>query len=198
MKTSLLLLPVLLAAGLPSLTPAAPGDLPAPADYEELYRWGEYDSLIRLLEPRLLAAPGDSSRNIPDAERSRAASAHLALGVAYWAGGREAEASLAFAHALRLDPDQRLDPLYSTPDMVLRLESLAEEERTRSVTAPAPVSRAGPLEPKLGRKGPSGWLLWTGAAVATGLAGWGAYYFAADRPRRDSVHLHIDTEGTAR
>lgn len=165
--------------------------------YHDLYRWGEYDSLIRFLAPRLDA---DSIVSLPAAgtrsDSLEQAKANLCLGVGWWAIERKPASLRAFTRAAQLDPGLRLDPLYSTREMAAEYETLLSEvERSRAPAeppSPMPARSAAGKDavPALGRKSASGWLLWTGALAATGAVA-GAYYIVNGKSKPDETVITI-------
>lgn len=116
MKKSLLFLLSVLALG-PSLLHAGGWD----RHWEELFQWGEYDSLERALEPRLREEPG-----LEAGDRARAL---VYLGVAWHVLGRPEEADQAFLEACRLDSAVRLDRLYVSGEIADRFHAIAAKER---------------------------------------------------------------------
>lgn len=141
---------------------------------EELFQWGEYDSLIHALEPQRTAADGETAlRGLASrSDSAEEAKARLYLGVAYWATGRREEGTRAFAVASRLNPDLSLDPYYATPEIAARYEQIAD-----AVRRSAPAARSAPGRPREGDlppreaalpaapKASRAWIWWTGAAA---------------------------------
>lgn len=172
------------------------------ASLAELFTWGEYDSLIRILEPRMVAVDGKPVER-PLATRADSleeARASLYLGVAYWATGRSEQGSRSFSLAARLDEDLRLDPLYATPEMAARFEQIAEAERNRAAPSPAPVAAStappgpGRAEPRSRTRGALR-AVWTGAAFA-GAAGVvaGAYILVRSLDKPKEIVTVVDPE----
>src|SRR5688500_16131633 len=117
---------VLAGALLASVLACASGARAESASLEELFKWGEYDSLIHILEPLRASGPGGIGNLATRAASAEEAMALTYLGVAYWAKGRTEAGSRAFLQATGFDRSLRLDPLYSTPDMAAHFERLAE------------------------------------------------------------------------
>lgn len=185
-----LLLPVILlllaTGGKPRADELSPG-------IGDLYRWGEFDSLIRYLEPWLATrSVGADARE----DTLAMAQANLYLGVAYWASGKGELGDQAFRRACRLDSTLRMETLYATPEITARFERISSEVRASRPARPgaSSASRPGlppaPPGPSPGprRKGDSGrdagWKVRVlgGLAAAALAAGAGyAYYRLAER-----------------
>lgn len=153
-------------------TAAWPGEVSAPSP-EDLFKWGEYDSLVRVLEPSLESTgAGDS------AEMARS---NLLLGVAYFATGRPDQAEHAFVQACRLDARVQLETFYVTREIADRFEAVAAREKARrAASAPRPGRPAAKTK---------GW--WLGGAAAAAALG-GAYLILTLEPPKPSV-TQIDT-----
>lgn len=174
--------------------PARGGDLEPTA--EELFRWGEYDSLVRYLEPWLAARSAGADARSDSLELAKA---NLFLGVAYHYLDRQSLGAQAFARASRLDRATRLDRLYATPTMVASFDSiaaverasLAREERERAAARADSATRAARTATL--RRRPARWKLWTGGLVAAaGLAAGGvlAYDILVEaRPREREIEV---------
>jgi hypothetical protein len=170
---------------------------------EELFKWGEYDSLIRVLEP-LAAAPGYLSRAADRADSADRARCLLYLGVAYFAKGRSDRADSAFVSACALDSALQLDRFYVTPAIAehfrdVRTEAFRRrEERTARAPSPgAPEGAQAPLpsgdRPAARLKDDRAWLWWGLGAAALVAAGGGAYWIATQpsAPREQVTTLDI-------
>lgn len=154
---------------------------------EELFKWGEYDSLIQALEPSRTAAEGEASlRGLSSrSDSSEEARARLYLGVAYWATGRREEGTRAFAMATRLDSGLGLDAYYATPEIAARYEQIAEAVRRSAPTARGPQERgfgersqAPGIALQAAPPRSRAWIWWTGAATAAAAgAAAGTYIF---------------------
>lgn len=157
------------------------------AGFEDLFKWGDYDSLIRVLEPWVASGLPSSPSRADSTERGRA---NLYLGVAYWASGRQELGVQAFTRAARLDSTLRLDPLYSTPEMEARFSAVLEAERN-----PPPDRGLGGSPGALEPAPPSnlGWLWWTGAVVVAGAAG-GTWWYLQSQEKPDDVVITIDPD----
>jgi hypothetical protein len=174
-----------------------------PASLEELFKWGEYDSLIQALEPARADADGGAVlRGLASrADSAEEARARMYLGVAYWATGRPGDGARAFTVATRLDESLRLDPLYATAEMAALFEQIAEAGR-----APSPGPSSSPAPPEPGRAPaatpghpgmrpatrPSPWAWWTGVAVAGAAGAAGTYLWARSWERPQEVITIID------
>jgi hypothetical protein len=173
-----------------------------PASVEELFKWGEYDSLIQVLEPGRPAVHAGSASLATRADSAEEARARLYLGVAYWAKGRTEAGSRAFLQATRLDPDLRLDPLYATPEMAAHFERLAEvSQRLQSAAlpAPAPAPADGDGKPrKPGRGGASPWWKWGGAAGLAVAGTLTAVYFATRSAEPPKERITVIDPGDSR
>lgn len=170
------------------------------SDPENLFKWGEYDSLIQILAP-----PSDTGLTPDAASRTsvdsmRAARNQLMLGVAYYAVGRRAKSDAAFRHALRLEPEIELDKFYVSPEIFSRFTGIAGEGRAADPAKTEAASRAAaqrsvpPEEPSPRTARPSpqaifphgtshAWIWWSAAGSAALLAAGGWYWFEIrDRP----------------
>lgn len=176
MRAIIAIASVILAAAFPVRAGAsnAPG--------EDLFKWGEYDSLIRLLGPvgtTALPAATDS------ADRAKS---YSFLGVAYYATGKTEQADSAFASACRLDPQVDLDRFYVTEEIADRFHAIARNEArrrqarsgTRAVSAePTTMAPAKPGPPPgFGRSPLAGsggvkWAWWGLGTTALAAAGVG-------------------------
>jgi hypothetical protein len=187
---------VILAAAFPGRAGAsnAPG--------EDLFKWGEYDSLIRLLVPvgttALPAAAADS------AERAKS---YLFLGVAYYVTGKTAQADSAFVSACGLDPQVKLDRFYVTEEIANHFHAIALDEarrrqarsETRAVSteattrAPAEPGRpSGSGRSLLARSGGRKWAWWGLGTTALGIAGVGILLLMTWEERPSEKVTRID------
>ncbi len=157
----------------------------ASASPEDLFKWGEYDSLIRMLEPEA-SRPGYAAVTAR-ADSLEHARALLYLGVAYAATGHPARSDSAFTIAFSLDSAVSLDRFYATPAIAARFDSLAAERRRRRVPIAAPARAPLPSSPapnryrSTGLRGPQperAWLWWGLGATAAVAAGGGAWWYA--------------------
>jgi len=170
---------------------------PASASPEDLFKWGEYDSLIRILEPEV-SRPGYATVAVRS-DSLEHARALLYLGVAYAATGHPARSDSAFAIAFALDSAVSLDHYYATPAIAARFDSLAAERRRHRVPAaaraPMPAVSAAPIPspyPPAGLRAPQpgrAWLWWGLGATAAVAAGGSAWWYANahDGTPRDNV-----------
>ena len=171
-----------------------------PVPGEDLFKWGEYDSLIRMLEPVALRT-GESATRRDSMARAKSL---LFLGVAFCATGETERADRAFARAVELDPQVELDRFYVTEAIANRFQRTALRAlRRQSGAAPngtalpagespqtAPRRAAAAPAPAIAARSRHGWL-WVGlgAAAAFAAAGSGYYLFLAgqDGGNRDQV-----------
>jgi hypothetical protein len=181
-----------LAASLASVRPAA-------ASPEELFKWGEYDSLVRALEPGV-SRPGYASSAPTRSDSLERARALLYLGVAYAATGRTAAADSAFACAFGLDTSLALDRFYVTPAIAARFDSVAagrRRERRPAVPASPTDAVSAPPGPRPALAGPAtppsaalrtgrsdrAWLWWGMGITAAAAAGGGAWWYLSARAK---------------
>jgi len=167
-----------LASGLGAARAGGP-----PVAGEDLFKWGEYDSLIRALEPSVRAEPHTRVDTLIRAKSL------LFLGVAFCATGKSERADEAFSRAVELDPQVELDRYYVTQEIANRFQATALRAlrkhpaaaipATSTPGAPAPRS----AEPATAAIAPAahrlGWV-WLGvgtAAAITAVAG-GYYYLS--------------------
>jgi hypothetical protein len=140
MKARLLPFPSVLALVLLSGN-ANRGGTALPPRAEDWFKWGDYDSLISVLEPWAKDTAEAS------AERARA---FLYLGVAYQAGNERRLSDSAFHKACDLDTAVGLDQYYVAPEILDHFHAVAAECRSRN-TARAPIpSRPIDAGPKPG------------------------------------------------
>lgn len=185
-------------AGSASAGTAAPG--------EDLFKWGEYDSLIRVLEPYAREAGGATTH----ADSLRQAKSLLFLGVAFCATGNPGRADEAFSGAVQLDPQVELDRFYVTEEIANRFQATALRALRRrpmaQAAAPSPVpSPSLPNSPAdaphaSGRpasgppaSGPASALkstwVWLGVGTTAAIAAATGYFLLTDRrePAREEV-----------
>ena len=148
---------------------------------KELFLWGEYDSLIRSLEPWLAANSAGADGHTDSVELSRA---NLFLGVAYFATEKPALGDQAFARACRLDTAARLDRHYASPEIVSRFDTIATKERNARRDQAGRAAAGDPRDRKPG----FAWKGWTiGLLTTVGIAaGTGIAYYALTH-REDNV-----------
>jgi hypothetical protein len=193
-------LAALLSAAMPGRGAAAPADSAIPG--EDLFKWGEYDSLIRVLEPEARASGEARTRQ----DSLRQAKSLLFLGVAFCATGNPERADQAFSRSVELDPQVELDRFYVTAEIANRFQATALRAlRNRPPIAPgAPVARAAspapaaadPSRPTPSVHGlshsalaPKPTWIWIGAGAAAALAAATGYilFTERERPSRDEV-----------
>lgn len=164
---------------LPATLPVRAGASSLPG--EELFKWGEYDSLIRLLEPVGTMAPPATAADSADRAKS-----YLFLGVAYFATGKKVQADSAFASACSLDPQVKLDRFYVTEEIANRFQAIAPhdtgrrqpEREVRAVPAEAAYKDAAAPESPIAsdrtsrvRRRGGQWVWWGLGTTALGASG---------------------------
>jgi hypothetical protein len=166
---------------------------------EDLFKWGEYDSLIRVLEPENGTEAIHSPRSPADSA-SRAKS-FLFLGVAFYATGKVGQADEAFAQACDLDPDLKLDRFYVTDEIADHFQAIAKNGMRRrqsrqAVTAaasgPAARHQSAQGRPVLKNRDGKPWLWWSLGVTALAVAGGGALYLANQAHVPDEKVTKID------
>lgn len=185
-----------------ALLSAASGIFAAPApDGEDLFKWGEYDSLIRVLEPA--ARNGSLAELNTSADSAARAKSFMFLGVAFFATGEPAKADDAFQKACDLDPDVKLDRFYVTEEIANHFQAIAIEGIRRRPRMPAAASTAAmdafhgsrngnPATRKdlLQARNGKAWLWWGLGVTAAVAVGGGAMYFAGrDESGKDNVTI---------
>jgi hypothetical protein len=182
---ALLLLVLLVGSAVRSADAVELSEIPL----EDLFKWGEYDSLIRSLEPVLASQSAGATARGDSLEWARS---NLWLGVAYWATEKRPLAEQAFVRACRLDPAIALDRLYATPEMVASFDAIASREReARRSALAAAAAAAGPAAPKPPAAKPwrkRGWAV--GAATAVGLAAGGTYLYLSSRKEPEEMIIN--------
>ncbi|MDQ3001529.1 MAG: tetratricopeptide repeat protein [Fibrobacterota bacterium] len=171
----------------------------SPAEGEDLFKWGEYDSLIRMLEPATRNGTlAELKTSVDSAARARS---FMFLGVALFATGKPAKADNAFQKACDLDPEVKLDRFYVTEEIANHFQAIAMEgirRRPRKSAAAstvamdaAPGSRdgnPGSRNHRLEAQNGKAWLWWGLGVTAAVAVGGGAMYFAGrDEGGKDSV-----------
>lgn len=161
----------------------------APPAPEDLFKWGEYDSLIRVLEPTIYNGARTEFTRLDSVLHAKT---FLYLGVAYYATGKREHADDAFTHACELDSAIKIDRFYVTEEIAGHFEGIAavlasrrRQARIMGATMPSgeypePGPKPAPShgsrrEAKVAAGDGHGWIWWTlGSALV--LAGGGAYY----------------------
>jgi hypothetical protein len=167
-----------------SLACAALGAAAPVVTADELFKWGEFDSLIRALEP-ITGTPGYAEKAADRADSAERARSLLYLGVAYSAKGREGKADTAFRSACALDSALELDPFYVIPAIHQRFLAVKEERIRLGRQRAAAAARPGP-----GVSAPAGpvlredrsWVWWGLGTAAFMAASGGAYWYIARQP----------------
>jgi hypothetical protein len=149
---------------------------------EDLFKWGEYDSLIRVLEP---AASAEARTRDDTLIRAKSL---LFLGVAFCATGKADRADEAFSRAVELDPQVELDRYYVTQEIANRFQATALRALRRHPASPIAAISAAPA-PEAARRtqrpaamiaSPAhhyGWV-WLGMGTAAAVTAFaGGYYF---------------------
>lgn len=175
------------------LTGASGAEVAAP---EELFKWGEYDSLIRVLEPTV-ARPGAASGLASKSDSAAFAKSVLYLGVAYYATGRISRADQSFTQACALDPDVALDRFYVTEQIAMHFQAISRESRRQrqqksALTAARNLPPGGGRATALKSRDEKAWLWWGLGMTALVAAGGGAYWFA-NQPEETEHITPIDT-----
>ena len=164
----------------PSLGAASQAD-PFPPAAENFFKWGEYDSLQRVLEPWLKTA----SLGQAATDSHTLAKAHLYLGVAYYSLAKAEEADQAFVRACRLDARVRPDPFYVSKAIAARYDRIVEEQGMagpRKSIAPPSAVPGKPAAVPSSRNGGHSWIWWTAGGASLAAAGTFMYFMAADAP----------------
>jgi hypothetical protein len=161
---------------------------------EDLFKWGEYDSLIRLLDPVEMG-----TRPATAADSADRAKAYLFLGVAFYATGKPASADSAFASACSLDPQVKLDRFYVTEEIANHFQDIALDGIRRSQSGNALAAASAERSARTSHAGVSGrpprieregkeWVWWGLGAAALAAAGGGIILFMNhDKPASDNV-----------
>lgn len=157
---------------------------PLPKD-EDLFKWGEYDSLIRVLEP--------STRNETKvrtlADSLERAKSFLFLGVAFYATGKKSRAEDAFMRAVELDPQVKLDRFYVTEEIANHFQAIAldglRKRAAVKVTPDTVRTRSAPQPVLVPRKSRKWW--WWGAGVAAAAVAGGGYFLLTPEKAPDNV-----------
>jgi hypothetical protein len=171
-----------LAAVSPSLAATA-------TEGEDLFKWGEYDSLIRVLEPA--TRNGSLSELKTWSDSASRAKSYLFLGVAFFASGKPEQADDAFQKACDLDPEVKLDRFYVTEEIANHFQAIAMDGIRRRSPKPVAASTAA-SETSVGRSRPGSaevpavsearngkaWLWWGLGVTAAVAVGGGAMYLA--------------------
>jgi hypothetical protein len=166
-------------------------ELTAPG--EDLFKWGEYDSLIRILEP---ATRSNSPAVLKTgADSTIRAKSFLFLGVAFYATGKPALADSAFITACDLDPKVKLDRFYVTEEIANYFQAIAlDAVRSRNKRIASAANSTPPAashaslstrppkgresSPQLRSKDGNSWI-WVGLGASALVAVGGAYYFTS-------------------
>ena len=173
---------LLAANGLLSIASAASASAPSP---EDLFKWGEYDSLLRVLEPDLAESRGDKEFSRLDSILR--AKTLLYAGVAYYATGKRGQADDAFTRACDLDSAIRIDPFYVSREIAGYFEGVAaagaRRRNAKRSGQEAPANRAARDDSarrsgnlKVAERQGRAWLWWSLGSMAALAGGGGAYY----------------------
>jgi hypothetical protein len=165
-----------------------------PSPGEDLFKWGEYDSLIRLLEPSTM-----NPRPVTGADSLVRAKSYLFLGVAFFATGKPDQADSAFKTACSLDPKVQLDRFYVTEEIANHFQAIAidgiRRRQAKSAMAATTAAMSAKTDAQQGRaptasirRDEKGWVWWGLGATALVTAGGGAYFFInRDASQSDNV-----------
>lgn len=149
---------------------------------EDLFKWGEYDSLIRILEPAALhpGSTGDHGDSLAQAKSL------LFLGVAFCATGKPDRADEAFSRAVEIDPEVELDRYYVTEEIARRFQTTALRALRKHPVHPLAAAASAPMEsPRPERQPPAsvrshgsrrGWV-WLGVGTTFTVAAVAAGYY---------------------
>ncbi len=180
-----------MALAVASPTGSAPAGTAAPG--EDLFKWGEYDSLIRALEPSWRGAGAEMTHR----DSLQQAKSLLFLGVAFCATGNPARADEAFSRAVQLDPQVELDRFYVTEEIANRFQATALRALRRRPVAPAAAPAPALPKPSVSTRPPPRpaasaakrtWV-WLGVGATAAVAAATGYFLLSDRqePPRDDV-----------
>ncbi|MDB5105066.1 MAG: hypothetical protein JWP91_2755 [Fibrobacteres bacterium] len=168
---------------------------------EELFKWGEYDSLIRLLEPAA-SNPGALAELRTRPDSLLRAKSFLFLGVAFFATGRMDRADEAFGIACGLDPEVKLDRFYVTEEIANHFQAIAldgirrrNQKAALSQASAALSDRARPVRgtgPAWKSRDGKDWIWWGLGVTALVAAGGGAIYFSSQSPEGSDNVTTID------
>ena len=159
---------------------------------EDLFKWGEYDSLIRILEPAALH-PGPTGTHGDSLAQAKSL---LFLGVAFCATGKPDRADEAFSRAVELDPEVELDRYYVTEEIARRFQVTAlralrkHPVRPVATAASIPVASALPAAPAPARasRPRHGWVwLGVGTTFTVAVVAAGYYLFSDHGGNREDI-----------
>lgn len=163
---------------------------------EDLFKWGEYDSLIRVLEPAA-SKPESVSRLSSQADSLERAKSLLFLGVAFFATNKPDRADQAFTMACTLDPEVKLDRFYVTEEISARFQAILRESlRRRQQEEALEAAKSGGMarSPNAGKQGAlrqggndKAWLWWGMGVSALVAAGGGAFWYASRDAEAENV-----------
>jgi len=149
---------------------------------EDLFKWGEYDSLIRILEPAALH-PGPTGNHGDSLAQAKSL---LFLGVAFCATGKPERADEAFSRAVEIDPDVELDRFYVTEEIARRFQTTALRALRKHPVRPVAAATSAPFEvsrsaapassPGPGTRRRHGWV-WLGVGTTFTVAAVAAGYY---------------------
>jgi tetratricopeptide (TPR) repeat protein len=168
---------------------------------EDLFKWGEYDSLVRLLEP---ATKSESLSQLKTgADSAIRAKSFLFLGVAFYATGKKEQANDAFNRACDLDPLVKLDRFYVTEEIANHFQAIAMDgirrQRTNEAIKMVSVSLENPEtaskqkaighNPNYQERTTKHWLWWGLGVTAMAAAGTGVLYFSSQKTPPDKITM---------
>jgi hypothetical protein len=163
---------------------------------EDLFKWGEYDSLIRLLDPI-----EKGTRLSTAADSANLAKSYLFLGVAFYATGKPMQADSAFVSACGLDSHVKLDRFYVTEEIANRfqtfvLEGIRQRQNRKALavasaglaSAGAKAVHAGPSSRpgRFAREGKE-WIWWGLGATVLAAGGGALILMNREEPASDNV-----------
>lgn len=177
----------------------APGPAPGssspsgPQLGEDLFKWGEYDSLIRILQPvtALSRLQGGGGTAADSAVRAKT---YLFLGVAFYATGKRERSDSAFGRACELDPWVKLDRFYVSEEIADHFQAIAMDGLRKRKARAAPMhasSRGGHTDVR--EKQGKNWLWWGLGVTALAAAGGGAYYINSQKDAPSDLPARLTT-----
>jgi tetratricopeptide (TPR) repeat protein len=173
---------------------------------EDFIKWGEYDSLIRVLEPVIFESRG--KREFTYLDSALKAKTFLYLGIAYYATGKHEHADDAFTRACELDSVLKIDRFYVNEEISAHFEGIsAGLKRLRHQARIMALIPAVPMEPAestdtqdqvddepqmLEPKHSKTWLWWTlGSAtvIAGGISGYYLFVYSPSTIHEPSTEI---------
>ncbi len=155
----------------------------------DLFKWGEYDSLVKALEPVIADwQNGKIPKNKLDS--TEAAKSYLLIGAGYFGTDRLTMADSAFTFVCRLDKSIRLDRFYVSKKMADFFDSTWIMEKTRGASAVATHTDSNLVRRK---SHAHEWLKWGTGVVATAATLGGTYLILSHpQEKKTTVTTVID------